>query len=184
MKMRKISNWVSISYSASRGQGLYLSDRKRGFTMLEVLIVVVILSIAAFVVIPMVGSAASMQIRSASDMISADIEYAKSMAISRGQSYSVVFDTTNERYWIEDQYSAVIQHPVKKGFDYAIDFKNESRLGKVDIDKVDFGGLSRVTFDYFGSPTAGGGIDIQAGEDVKITIDVEDVTGFVTISNL
>ena len=183
MKMRKISNWLSISYSDRVCRMLRLSDLSRGFTIIEVLIVVVILSIAAFVAIPMVGSAASMQIRSASNMIAADLEYARSMAISRGQNYSVVFDAATDRYWIEDQYNTVISHPVKKGFDYVVDFKSDGRLGKVDIIEDEANNLSRVTFDYFGSPSEGGDIDLAAG-DSSITIDVEDVTGFITISNL
>ena len=182
MKMRKTSNWLSVSYWHRGGGGLVLSDRASGFTIIEVLIVVVILSIAAFVAIPMVGSAASMQIRSASNMIAADLEYARSMAISRGANYTVVFDCNNNRYWIEDQYNTVISHPVKKGFDYVVDFQNDSRLGKVGIiDEAN--NLSSVTFDYFGSPANGGDIELEAGEDIEITISVEEVTGFITISN-
>jgi len=150
-----------------------------GFTMIEIIIVVVILAIAALAAVPMMSSAASLQIRSAANMITADLEYAKSMAISRGQDFSVVFDENTESYRIEDQDGVVIQHPVKKGFDYEINFQNDGRLSKVDITNVSFAGL-KVTFDCLGSPDNGGTVILQADGTTK-TITVEPVTGFISI---
>src|SRR3972149_7751278 len=75
----------------------------RGFTIIEILIVVVILAIAAMTAIPMMSSAGSVQVRSVSNMIAADLEYAKSLAITKGQDFTVVFDTGGDSYRIEDQ---------------------------------------------------------------------------------
>jgi len=159
-----------------------------GFTMVEILIVVVIIAIAAMMAIPMMSSAASMQIRSAANMIAADLEYAKSMAISRGQNFSVVFDKSTESYRIKNQDGDIIAHPVKKGFDYVVDFRNE-RLDKVDIADVDFDTTSEVKFDYLGSPYNGndsplnnGVISLQAG-GTTVTITVEPVTGFISVAD-
>ena len=151
-----------------------------GFTIVEIVIVVVIISIAALVAIPMMSSAASLQIRSAANMIAADLEYARSMAISRGQNFSVEFDENTERYRIKDQAGNVISHPVKKGFNYEIDFKNDSRLNRVDITNVDFNMTSSVQFECLGSPDNGGTVIIQA-EGITKTITVEPVTGFISI---
>jgi len=151
-----------------------------GFTIIEIVIVVVIIAIAALVAVPMMSSAASLQIRSAANMIAADLEYARSMAISRGQIYSVVFDQTGESYKIVDQLGTTIQHPVKKGFSYVIDFKNESRLNKVDISVAVFGADQTVVFDCLGSPDSDGTVVLQADGETK-TIRVEPVTGFISI---
>ena len=152
-----------------------------GFTVIEILIVVVIIAIAAAMAIPMMGSAGSMQLRSAANMIAADIEYAKSMAISRGRNFSVVFDKSTESYHIEEEDGSVIAHPVKKGFDYVIDFRSDGRLDKVDIKEVDFNLEEAVEFDYLGSPVNGGIISLQA-DGTTVTIIVEAVTGFISIS--
>jgi len=159
-----------------------------GFTVIEILIVVVIIGIAAMIVIPMASSGAGMQIRSAADMIAADLEYAKSRAISRGQNFSVVFDVTTESYRIEDQAGTVISHPVKKGFDYIIDLGRQG-LDKVNIVAVNFDSTSGVTFDYLGSPYNNSGgplnsgtITLQAGTTTA-TVSVEPVTGFVSVGN-
>ena len=160
----------------------------RSFTVVEIIIVVVIIAIAAMVAIPLMTSAASMQIRSAANMIAADLEYAKSMAISRQKRYAVVFNESTESYQIEDP-NGIINHPVKKGFQYVVNFSNDSRLDKVDISAVSFDGTSRIEFDYLGSPWNGnngplnsGVISLQAG-GTTTTITVEPVTGFISIED-
>ncbi len=174
-----------------RSTGYDLRGISGGFTLVELLIVIAIITIAALTAIPMMSSAASVQIRSAANMLTADLEYAKSMSISRAQYFSVVFDKDTESYWIEDQSGNVIPHPVKKGFDYVIDFQNDGRLNKVDIVDVDFdpGSDNTITFDYLGSPYSGTGttsplnsgvISLQAG-GTTTTVTVEPVTGFVSI---
>jgi prepilin-type N-terminal cleavage/methylation domain-containing protein len=168
-----------------------------GFTLIELMIVIVILGVAAAIVIPMASSAASMQIRSAVNMMAADLEYAKSMAIGTGQAHSVVFDAANERYWIVRGYQGAdtdaIEHPVKKGFPYVISFASDGRLSQVEIVSTDFNGNGNniVSFDYLGSPYKGGAIPaalnsgvvtLQAGEAGR-TVRVEPVTGFISISD-
>ena len=176
-----------------RGVMYDLRGTSRGFTLIELLIVVVIISIAALSAIPMITSAASVQVKSAANIIAADLEYAKSLSISRGQNFSVVFDKNTESYSINDQAGNVIPHPVKKGFDFTVDFRSIKRLNKVDITDVDFdpGSNSTITFDYLGSPYSGTGItsplndgriDVQA-DGFAATINVEPVTGYISIAN-
>ena len=161
---------------------------KRGFSFMEVLIVVVILSVIALLAIPMMGSAASTQLRSAANMVSSDLEYAKSIAVAKGQVYSVLFDTGAESYSIKDQDDATIVHPVNNGAEYVVDFSADSRIDKVNILSVDFGSTNEVKFDYLGTPLDGddgnlsssGTITLEA-EGQTIVIRVEPVTGYVTI---
>jgi general secretion pathway protein H len=162
-----------------------------GFTLIELMIVMVILAIAAAMVVPMASSAGTMQVRSAGNMVAADLEYAKSMAISRGQKYSVVFNTTNETYRVTDQNGNTIAHPVNQGFLYTIDFRNDSRLNQVDIVTANFDGSATVSFDYLGSPYSGSGgsatplnsgvITLQAGGVTK-TVTVQSVTGYISVN--
>ena len=179
---------VGLIYPPTRLCHSYIESESRhdmrgshgGFTVMELLIVVVILAIIGLTALPMISSAGSVQIRSAANMISADLEYARSMAISRGQNFSVEFDKDTESYWIEDQAGSVIPHPVKKGFDYIVDFRNDGRLNSVDITNVDFNMTATVLFDCLGSPDNGGTVILQADGNTK-TITVEPVTGFISI---
>jgi len=159
-----------------------------GFTLIEVILVVLIIGIAAGMVVPMMSSAGSMQIRAAANMVAADLEYAKSMAISRGQPHSVVFDKTNETYQVVDHNNIVIPHPVKKGFNYVVDFRNDGRLDRVNIADANFDGTNKVTFDYLGSPYNGSASFLNSGvvtlqsDSVTRTVRVEPVTGFISIN--
>lgn len=160
----------------------------RAFTIIEILIVVVLLAIAGMMVVPMMSSAASIQIESAANIVAADLEYAKSMAISRQKIYAVVFNKSTESYQIEDP-NGVIDHPVKKGFKYVVNFSSDSRLNRVDIFDADFDGTNTVQFDYLGSPhnssngaLNSGVISLQAAGITK-TIRVEPVTGYISIGN-
>jgi prepilin-type N-terminal cleavage/methylation domain-containing protein len=161
-----------------------------GFTLAEILLVVLIIAIAAAIAVPMIGSMDSVQIRSAANVIAADLEYAKSMAISRQKNYSVVFDPAGGSYEVHDP-NGIIKHPVKKGFDYKVAFSSDSRLENVVIESVDFDSSDTITFDSLGSPHSGSGanppylndvgtISISAG-DFTETIKVEPVTGFISI---
>jgi len=156
-----------------------LQPMRHAFTIVEIIIVVVIIAIAALAAVPMMSNAGSVQLRAAANMVLADLEYAKSMAISRGQNYSVVFDINTESYQIKDQDGTVIEHPVTRK-SYVVSFKNDSRLNRVDINSVDFNATSTVVFDCLGSPDNGGTVALQASGNSS-TVRVEPVTGFVSI---
>jgi prepilin-type N-terminal cleavage/methylation domain-containing protein len=150
----------------------------QAFTLIEIMIVVVIIGIAAAMAVPMISSGASFQIRSAGNEVAADLEYAKSMAISRGRPYSVVFNTSTASYQIKDSSGNVVTPPGRKS---TTAFGAGTRLDSVAINSVSFTS-GTVTFDYLGSPNAGGTVQLLAGVLTK-TVTVEPVTGFISVSN-
>ena len=162
---------------------------KKGFTFVEIIIVMVILVIAAMVAIPMMSSAADMQVRSAANIIVADLEYAKSLAICQQQNYSVVFNTANDSYELRDKDGVVISHPARPSQSFAITFPDDRRLRRVNIETVSFDTNPAVTFDYLGGPYSGIGVAnplnsgqiILEAESCTATITVEPVTGYITI---
>ncbi|MFA5784821.1 MAG: GspH/FimT family pseudopilin [Phycisphaerae bacterium] len=161
--------------------------RPRGFTLIEIMLVVVILSIAAMLAIPFAASGAASQLKAAATILAADLEYAKSMAISRGQDYWVEFNTSTNSYSIKDASDTVITNPLT-GKQYIINFSSDNRFSRVDITSVNFDATgSTVGFDYLGSPQHTGGdlngageITLSAGGST-LTVRIEPVTGYITI---
>ena len=161
---------------------------KTAFTIVELLVVIVILAIAAALAIPTISSSATTQLKSASNMLAGDLEYAKSISISSGRNHTVAFNESAESYSIQDEGGDTIEHPVKKGFDYVVSFSSDSRVGSVEIYDADFDGTNSIKFDYLGSPYDGSGGALNSGSVVlrsgssSLTVNVEPVTGYISIT--
>jgi prepilin-type N-terminal cleavage/methylation domain-containing protein len=145
---------------------------KKGFSLIEILIVVVILGIAGMMAIPMIGSASSVQVDAAADTIASDLGYAKNMAITNQKDYWAVFDS--DSYQLEDA-DGVIMHPVNKK-DYVIEYSSLGSGITVTTNFTD----DKVKFEYMGSPDSGGTVTIQ-GSTVSKTVTVEPVTGYISV---
>jgi len=157
------------------------------FTLIEVLMVVFIMAIGALLAIPMISSGADFQLRAAANIIAADLEYAKSLAITNQDNYLIIFDAANESYELQDSNSDVVADPVRASGGISVDFANDSRFRQVDIETVSFDSTDTVIFDYLGAPYNGdfdslssSSIVLKAG-DHTVTITVAPVTGYVTI---
>ncbi|MCE5186318.1 MAG: prepilin-type N-terminal cleavage/methylation domain-containing protein [Planctomycetaceae bacterium] len=166
-----------------------------GFTLIELIVVIVILSIAALVAVPMMSSAADMQVRSAANRIAADMDYAKNLAMTHQKAYTLVFNPSAESYDLrETATDAVISDPMRTSESYAINFTADSRLSQVDIVSADFDSdvSNAVTFNYVGCPYRGKGLtDALAvgritlrADNFTLYVDIEPVTGYVTITGL
>jgi len=168
-------------------------NSQKGFTLVEIIIVVVILGIAAALVVPTLSNAADIQVRSAANRIAADLDYAKGLAITHQGRYSVVFDVSGESYEIQEADGTSVRNPLTGASSFVVNFSTDDRLSQVDIVSADFDSDSSdtITFDYLGSPYSGtttaplniGQITLQA-DDFSLTVDIEPVTGYVTISGL
>ena len=164
-----------------------MENKASAFTLVEVVIVVVIIGIIAAIAIPMYTSAASVQLSAAANMIASDLEYAKSMAISTGKTYQVVFDTAAESYSLKNSLGTVIAHPARVGQTYVVSFASDGRLDKVDIVSTTFGAGNTIKFDYLGTPLDGAGTALNSGEVVlaaegsTMKVKIESVTGYISI---
>ena len=161
-------------------------SRINGFTLIEILTVVVLLVIAALMAIPSLSSAGSIQVMAAADIVAADLQYARNMAIAHAQNYYVRFVPTANFYELQDKDGNVITNPVTKKL-YKVNFSNDSRLSSVNISSVSFDSALKLRFDYLGSPFNACGNPLSAGSvvlsygSVSKTISVEPVTGIVSI---
>ena len=167
-----------------------------GFTLVELIIVVVILSIAALIAVPMMSNAADIQVRAAANKIAADLDYVKSMAITHLGRYYIIFFETDESYEIREYPSNdVIEHPVNPGL-FVVDFSTDGRMSRVNIASAEFDSGSSVSnaimFDYLGSPYSGTNSSLVTGQitlqdkqtgNFKLYVNIERVTGYVTITS-
>src|SRR5438477_8934128 len=88
----------------------------KAFTLVEVLMVVVIIGIAAAVVMPQISQRDDLKAGAAARVMMADLLYAQNMAITRQTPHYVVFDVANKNYMIvaAGAMTTPITHPVNQ----------------------------------------------------------------------
>ena len=166
-------------------------SRRTGFTLAEVLVVVVILGIAGAIIIPMISDSTDLQATSAARQIVSTLLFAQTAAIAHQEQYQVVFNDATESYEVQDSTGAVIDNPVSPGTDYRISFPDISQMKSVTIDTVNFDGTDRVWFDRLGAPYSGaiitntplmlGEVTVRAGSS-SYTVTVEPVSGRIKVN--
>ena len=130
----------------------------KGFTIIELIMVVVLISILAVSVVPKFWDTSGFSIEGAAAMAVADIRYAQELAMSTHSSKTIVFTTSNDYY--------------------TVDTRNVDLPSRVSISSG-----TTFTFNSLGEPTTGGGssVTLSAGAETK-TITVENYTGRVSSS--
>jgi len=155
------------------------NESSPGFTLVEMLVVVVILAIIGAVVIPLAIGTGGMEAMSAARIIAADLQYAQNVAMTRQSPVTVQFDTPGDSYSLSNA-SGPLKHPMTQA-DYVVDFQSKREFGQLDIVTVYFEGSQIVVFDELGSPDRGGYVTVQGGPEVY-RIDIAPVTGTVTVA--
>ncbi len=155
------------------------SLRRPAFTLVELLVVVVILSIAAAMVVPYAIGTSEMSCQAAARRLMADLEYAQSQAIVTQTPVTVTFDGSANSYTIANQ-SGTLIHPITKK-DYVVDFDIEETFKGVTISFVSFDSGTAVSFDALGAPSFGGTVDLAAGS-WTYRVMVAAVTGRISVS--
>ena len=151
----------------------------RAFTLIEILVVIVILGIAAAMVVPQLNNTGSLGVQGAARMIVSDLLYAQNEAISRQSSFKFTFDKTNNKYTLFDSEDNVVNVNWKGG-DFVSDFEKDTRFQGIRIESVSFNSTSSISFDELGAPSSGGTIEVIGGTD-KYRITVAEFTGRVSI---
>lgn len=129
---------------------------RSGFTLVELLIVIVLLAIAAGLALPMLGDSKQLQLREAARLLAADIEFARNESIAHGGDTRLMkFDTNNNLYWIAP--ASTPDTPItdvvrQEPFLVAFGAGRASSLSLVTIQSISLGGDDELGFDAYGSP--------------------------------
>ncbi len=170
-------------------RGHKLKKTRTGLTLLEVVAVLAVIMLMAFLAVPFRSRAAEARLRSAASVIVSDLEYIKNLAINSRQYYSMIFDYDDQSFMYKVCDSeGIIEHPLSAGLPFEVHFSRDRRLRQI-LGKADFDSTRIITFDYLGSPYSGigtrtpllsGQIFMQTGE-LKLVVYVEPVTGYVSV---
>jgi len=129
-----------------------------GFTLVELIMVVVLISILAVSFVPKFLDTSAISLAGGAAMAAADIRYTQELAMGTHSPKTIVFTASNTYY--------------------TVDSRNVNLPSRVSISSG-----ATFTFNSLGEPTAGGGtsVTLSAGAETK-TITVESYTGRVSSS--
>jgi prepilin-type N-terminal cleavage/methylation domain-containing protein len=169
-------------------------QREGGFTLIELIMVIAVLGLAAALVIPQMGSVQVLRVQAALQTVVSDLTFAQADAIAFQQRRAVVFDTENNRYRLVSVPGSTIDEantlylPEGAGGRYIVNL-NVDRYAGARLASSTFTTASPLVFDDLGSPMADAGSDTPgSGGTVTITgsgqtwaVVVEPFTGRISV---
>lgn len=152
--------------------------REHGFTLVEVMLVILLGIIMAGVVLPSPHSLDDQRITGVARVMESDLEFAQARAIATGQNHRVLFslggDDLLSSYQVESPPGVVIEEPLSRK-PWVRNFESGT-----DIVSANFDGQLAVIFDGSGQPSAGGAVLLRLVE-FDATVTIASVTGEVTL---
>ena len=139
-------------------ENLHVVTNCRGFTLIELIMVAVLIGILAVSIVPKFVDTSAISLAGGAAMVEADIRYTQELAMSTHSPKTITF-TTNDTFYTAN--SQTMNLP----------------------SRVYISNGATFTFNSLGEPTTGGGSSVQitAGGSTK-TITVESYTGRVSSS--
>ena len=178
-------------------------NRRRGYTLLELLLVVAILAIAAILLVPSLVRRDTYAVEAALRRLVADITFAQSDALA-GQGYRRVFFDPEGGGWsvarvpesqlslpFDPQTADYVRDPLASGEGQAmvVDLAGDSRFSGVRLESIQLDGSRNwITFDPLGGTIAEAGVPGTGGslvvrsDNLTYRVEIDAFTGKVSIA--
>jgi prepilin-type N-terminal cleavage/methylation domain-containing protein len=185
-------NTIFRLFPASPRPRVSASSSRHGFTLIEILAVVVVIGIASAIILPQMNSRDDQRAASAARELMADLLYAQNRSIAYQTRHYVQFNTATNSWQVMVDSSGspgpVITHPVN-GTPYVVNV-GTGTMAKVSLNSVNFDGNTTISFDAIGVPyswsSTGGNVPLNSGAVVfkagnyQMTVAVSPYSGEIT----
>lgn len=150
---------------------------RRGFTLVEIMTVVIVMAIAAALAVPMLGNTSVTKLQGAASALVADLSYAQIESLAHSEDKRVVvFDNPNDTYHIalSSDTATPINNPTNKE-PYLIDYGTgpAASLTGVTISSYDLDGDDLLGFGIYGG--------LDQATDATITLACEGFSAIITV---
>ena len=164
----------------------WFGRRIRSFTLVELLIVVMIMAIAAAIMMPALGTTEATKLIAAGRLVASDVEFAQYESIVHPDDPRLIkIDSGGNQYWIakaSDVATAIDSPAGPSTMLVTFGAGRALELAGVTVQAYDFDGDDELRFDAFGQPdqTTTATITLSAG-GATLTISIAPVSGEVTV---
>jgi prepilin-type N-terminal cleavage/methylation domain-containing protein len=175
-----INSWRQYSEEDVRRMKLIL---RKGFTLIELVMVMVIIAILAAWSIPRLDSLYSIKLSGAIKKAMSDIRYVQQLAVSRHTNTRIVFNKTTDVYVAEEEFPfgnntwISIKSPFTRS-DLAVNYTADPQYRGINITNASFNSSNILQFKWQGEPASGGRVDFEYKQNTN-SILVENITGIV-----
>ena len=160
-----------------------------GFSLVELIIVITIMGILAWVAYPRLTATSEIKLDAAARRVAADLRYAQNRSIGTRVVHGLLFDASTESYKVfAPTPGTTAVDPADRAKPLSVDFTRRAEFQGVAIVSASFGTTPGVKFDYFGVPRDTVGTDLVAAGRVVLmcgalrdTVEVTPGTGKVTV---
>lgn len=165
--------------------------KQSGFTLIEIMIVIVILGIAALIMVPLMSNNTFFQLQAAVRDLDSAIQYTQNLAITGQQRYKIVFDLDANTFVVSDESDEMVDDPARiapsgttepEKYKLRRAYDQEDQYERVTLSAVSFDGESILWFDRLGTPYSGemAAMTPLASGEVTLTAGNHSMTVFVS----
>ena len=150
---------------------------QKGFSLVELILIILIIGVLVAVATPRIGTITEdVNEKAVAERLLGDINLIRSMAMSQHDTTWLVVDQAQNQYSLYSgpTGSRVLIPDPETGDAITLDL--DSAYSDVQITSVSFGGSSEVSFNWWGTPSSGGTIELNSGAR---TITLVAETGMV-----
>jgi len=162
---------------------MIVSPRKNaGFTLLELLLVLVVLALVASLAIPRWFDGSGRTLANATRLLAHDLREAQNRAAFEGRGTRLVFRADGDGYWIENDLGKPEEAPLGGG-EYQRTYSFDGVFRGVRIDRVEVGWDRMIAFDRHGLADEDG-VVLVTFEGESLLLHIERGSGLIEIDGL
>ncbi|MCX5693461.1 MAG: prepilin-type N-terminal cleavage/methylation domain-containing protein [Candidatus Omnitrophica bacterium] len=160
----------------------------KGFTLTELVMLIVIIGIVALVAMPKASTGSAVRLEAACQKIASDLRYAQEMSLAQQVRLGISFDPVNEAYFVYRVNVGTVASDPQTRNNFNVSFVTLNEFKGIDIASTSFN--NKVEFDSVGAPYDGNGVILSSQGVITLqaqggvysrTVRIEAKTGKVSV---